>query len=57
MLFLERKHNQELELTLEDGRVILLRLISHSHPDLPITIGISAPKSIRIIRSEIKNKE
>ena len=52
MLVLSRLRDQETYITLEDGRVITL-IVTEIRPD-SVKLGITAPRSIRILRAEAK---
>lgn len=53
MLVLSRTEGEEIHLTLEDGRKIVIRYVGHKSGKA--RIGIDAPRTINVVRSEIDN--
>ena len=55
MLVLERKAEEKI--LIGDSIVITIIKFKHQKGDHAVKIGIEAPKSIRVLRDDAKNKE
>lgn len=53
MLALVRKAGEQIDITLEDGRVIIVAVLSWDFKRHRARIGIEAPRSITVDRHEI----
>jgi len=56
MLCLSRLTGESIDLMLEDGREVKVLLVGIDYARHVCRIGIEAPKTIRIIRTEIRDK-
>lgn len=57
MLFITRKNKQGVVLNPNTPHEIVICILCHEYPDVDVTVGIRAPKSVMILREElIKNR-
>lgn len=57
MLALIRKEGEQIDITLEDGRVIVITLCRVQQRSHRASIGIEAPRSITVDRHEITERK